>query len=650
MHTSINKPLILLNGNVLTSGGAGNLAKGQMAIVSTDTVSGGRKALADFDGLSKNTPLQIRVGRNKVPKGLRSNYAKVYETSWFKPSDIVSIKANFPKHQAQAFDEIIIGYDGINTSTALNIPVGKSSVIDFTLNGKAIEVFAGEKEHTVKLRFGREEGQTNQEIVRKLVERMQGYKLPRSQKEVSELVEVSVIDSTNVALAGTAYMFSTLTLTDNGDSNDLADIQAQYPLYQVERTKREGLVSTYTILHPEADAVPAYVLTQNSAYVKGCADCLAGYSTIVGGVVYHVELEDDGVDLSTTVDNLPGYVAGTVVKTGQNAGVGVYSIVLDNALTDAEKDTFLATSAITATAVISEVGSTESVCEDINTTSNAWVDGLTCFRNVQNYTIQLKDNECGESRLAEIQAAYPSLTIFEGTGSVLSPVALEGGCQRTYTTSVTTNLVCDECDPIFLDYFSSQAPSPFEQTAWEKVEVAFDENALMGIRIKGKGFNVVPSEELRDEVPFYETSTRIKSVAGGYREMDYLNITPEYNFSELFSIKRVSRAIDRDALGVKFFPLEEISRAHYLGEVREKGNLFAKGNLGEESLIKFNSQYITYDITWQDSKLSQGVGGRSNITHTEQIVVEFGYHDKVETLINKLATKAGVEVIAPTAN
>lgn len=735
MHTSINKPLITLNGNILTSGGAGRLAKGQLAFVSTQTVSGGRKALSDFAGLPANTPIQIRLGRNEMPQGLRSNYAAKYETSYFTPEQIVSIKANFPKHQVQKFDELIIGYDGINDDTALNIPEGKSSVIDITLDGKAIEIFAGEKEHTVKLRFGKEAGQTNQEVVRKLVERIKDYKLPRSQKPVSEFLEVSVIDSENEALAGTAWTFSTLTLTDDGSSNATAMVQAQYPSYKVVRTDRTETKSTYTILHPSTVTLSDYTFTEVGYYVKGCADCLDGYDAITGGVVYHVTIEDDGADLSTTVDDLPGTVSGSVVKRGNVDGRGVYSLVTGNALTDAEKATFLAASAVKGTAVIEMIGEIETLCGFNTAEDTAWTPGTTCYKTQKQYTIQLKDNDCGASRLAELQAAYPGLVIEEGvptgmatqnvtvstdaeltitvngvdyvtadagtttqtavafvaahaaailaaTGAVVTnpstnvirftdsvvafptitsegqtvgaidyvTTATTGGCQRVYSTYVTTNLVCEECDDIFLQPFSAQeAPMPYENVNWEPVAETFSEDALMGIRLKGKPFNVLPTELTRDEIPFYETSTRIKSVAGGYREMDYLNITPAYNFDELFKITRLSRAVDRDALGVNFFPAEEVSRAHYLGEVREKNNLFAKANLGEESLIKFNAQYVVYSIEWQDNKLSQAAGGRSNITHCEQIVVEFGKEANIEDVLNKLAAKAGVAIVKATA-
>lgn len=743
MHSSIVKGLITLNGNTLTSGGAGNLAKGQLALITDKAVTGGRQAVsaASFSGMPKNQKLQFRLGRNKLPSGLRSPYAAHYETSWFTPEDIVSIKANFPKNQVQKFDSFLIGYDGINADTALNIPEGKSSVMDITIDGKAVEIFGGTKEHTLKFHFGREVGQTTQEVIRKLVEEMNDRTVPRSLKKLSEFLEISIVDSTAPALAGVSYTFSTIVVIDNGDSNDLADIQAQYPSYIVARTSRTGLSSEYTILHPTSVSLSDYTAIQNSSYIKGCADCLAGYSEIVGGVVYHVTIEDDGADLTTTVDNLPGFVTGTAVKVGQSNGKGVYSVVVDNTLTPAEIATFIATSATTATATIKKIGSTEDVCEDSNSTAYAWTAGETCVKSSEQYTIQLQDNECGESRLTELQTAYPNLVIEEGsaTGSAVQTINLTGtsgtaniavngvnylatfntdlattesdfvtahaaailaatgtvvtyaggvitftdsaegfptititnattdlagtvsavdyvtaastgGCQRVYSTTVTTNLVCEECSDIFLQPFTSEAPTPFENVEWTKVEEDFNEDALMGIRITGKPFNITPTEATRDEIPFYETSTRIKAIAGGYREMDYLNITPAYNYDELFSIKRLSRAADRDALGAMLFPVEEISRTHYLGEVREYDNLFAKANLGEESLIKFTSQYVSYDITWHDTKLSQGMGGRSNITHTHQIWVELGYQDSIELIVNALAAKANVDIVQPTAN
>ena len=69
--------------------------------------------------------------------------------------------------------------------------------------------------------------------------------------------------------------------------------------------------------------------------------------------------------------------------------------------------------------------------------------------------------------------------------------------------------------------------------------------------------------------------------------------------------------------------------------------------LGEESVIKFDKQYVTYELTWDDTKNSQSIGGRSGISHTEMIIVELGYQDAVESWLNKLVAKAGLETVNP---
>ena len=169
----------------------------------------------------------------------------------------------------------------------------------------------------------------------------------------------------------------------------------------------------------------------------------------------------------------------------------------------------------------------------------------------------------------------------------------------------------------------------------------------MGIKLKGKAFDFYNSETTRDSMPFYETSTRIE-VAGGYIETENENFQPVY--SDIFNVKRVARAQDRDALGYKFLAWEDVSRAHYLGETREFDNLFAKANFGEESVLKFNAQYVTYEVTFDDTSYSQSAGGRSQIGHSVMIVVEFGYQNSIEQILNSLASKSGVDTVNPTAN
>ncbi len=731
IHSPITKPLFLLDGLVKTSGGANKLAKGQFAIVNNEAVEGGAKIIADFAGMPNTTPLKLRVGRFDNSR-LRSNTAPYYETSYFTINDLVSLKANFPKFTKQTFDDLVVGYDGINDDTAIVLEEGQTTVFDVIISGQPVEVMTGKCDYVVKLHFGREVGESNYDAIKRLVERLQEFKLPFG-NNLTDLVDIKLVNSTNLGLTGVPHTFSTLTVTDDGSSNALALVQAQY-IYNVVRTGRNGLQSTYTILHPSSVTLSDYSNVTYNAYAKDCADCLAGYTAYSAGVVYHVTIEDDGADLSTTVDDLPGFVSGSIVKLGQNGGVGTYSLVTDDAVTDAEKTTFLTASATKATAIIKEIGDVVAICNDQVTTTTAWVAGTTCYASTQAYTIQLKDNDCGATRLSELQSAFPSLTIVEGkatgkatrtitvsgssgnasvviagttyatayntsptqtatdfvadhasdiltaTGAVvtssgavitvkddlvsfpeitataggltetlgaltLEVTATEGGCQRVYSTTVATNLVCDECSDIYLQNFTSTAPQGFDFAEWTAVATpAVDSDALLGVRLVGKPFILTPSEVTRDSIPFYETSTRIE-VFGGYIEEENENFQPIYK--DIFTVTRFDRAQDRDALGYNFLPWEDVSRSHYLGETRHKGNLFAKGMLGEESVIKFDKQYVTYELTWDDTKNSQSIGGRSGISHTEMIIVELGYQDAVESWLNKLVAKAGLETVNP---
>jgi len=639
-HSPISRHLFTLDGMVLTSGGAKNLAKGQFTIVNSGKAgANGAVVINSFTGEPDSTVYEMRLGKSKFPATRTALNSKPYSSQTFKIKDVVSVKANFPRFNEQKFDDLIIGYDGINADTAITLEENMTTVLDVVLSGDHIMFKTGQKQHVIKLHFGREVGETNEEVIRKVAKRLSEYTLA-GDTPVTEFIKVSVVDSDNAALTGTAYLFSNLTLTDNGDSNSLAKVQAQYPLYDVKLTARNGLQSVYTILHPTASTLAAYVQTTAATYIKNCEDCGTGYTEITGGVAYSVTIEDDGVDLSTTVDNLPGFVTGSVIRQGVRDGKGLYTIVLDNDLTPAEITTYVTTAGVQTTATIERLGLVADVCSDVDTVNVAWVAGDTCFAATQTYRIQLRDNECGESRLAELQAAYPELTITEST----TPTPVAGGCQRIYQAPVVTNVACDECSDIFVDQFTSEAPADFDFSSWELVEPAADEDALMGIRITGKPFIFYPTEATRDEVPFYETSTRV-SVAGGY--IEEVNQSFDPFFSDIFSIKRLSRAQDRDNLGGNLMQWEDVSRTYFDGSARHVGNQFAKGVLQEESVLKYSAQYVSYEITLHEGKYSQGLGRTSDSGISYIIHAELGFHQPLEAYINKLAARAGVAAVNP---
>lgn len=733
-HSPISRHLFTLDGMVLTSGGAKNLAKGQFTIVNSNKAGAdGAVVVSNFAGQPDSTVYEMRVGNHKLPLGLRNAMnSKPKSSHLFTIKDIVKIEANFPKFIEQTFDDLLIGYDGINADTAITLEEGSTTVLDILLTGEHLGFKTGQKEHLVKVHFGKEEGETDQEVFQRVVKNLQSQRLP-GDVPLTELIDIRLVDSSVDGLAGVPYVFSTLTVTDGGDSNDLAKVQAQYPEYKVVVKARSGMQTTYEILHPSADALAAYSLTTSPMYIKGCEDCIAGYTEIEGGFVYSMSIEDDGADLSTTVDNLPGYVSGTILRHGNKDGKGLYTLVTDDKVTDAEIATYVGTAGVQSTAQIKLLGEVGDVCADSDTVTTAWVAGDTCYAQTQSYNIQLRDNNCGESRLAELQAAYPELTIvegaangeasqtitltgtsgtanitvdgvaytatfatsltqtaanfvsansaaltargitvtnnaavltFEGQGNMFpatianatgtlagtaSAVTYEvaasvGGCQRVYSTQVITNVVCEECDPIYAEEFISEAPQDFDFTSWELVTPVANEDALMGIRLTGKPFIFYPDDYSRDMVPFYETSTRIW-VAGGYVEDENESFEPIYR--DIFNVKRLSRAQDRDNLGAHLMQWEDQSMAYFDGMERHKKNEFARVVLGEQSVLSFTDQYISFSITIQDTKYSQSAGGRSDIGITYSIWAPLGQHEALQTYVNSLAARAGMEAVRP---
>lgn len=743
VHASISKPQVVTN--VLTSGYAGNLTKGQLAFVKDKARKGlGAEVVADFAGMSKKERIGIRIGEMTTPANLRIKEVANKGTGFFPMESILEISAHIPTQTELKVDHLEVGYDGINTGTGLFIPEGKSATVDLTVCGDVAHFFFGQYEYTITKEVYRAEGQTMQEVIRNLVQEFQEERVPTASgwasvtDQLSQFLEIGVIDSSNAALAGTDWTFSTVVIPDAGESNDLAEVQAQYPLYKVAAVDRKDGKTTYRILHPASVTLADVSITNVDSLNKGCADCLAGYDLVEGGVVYHVSLEDDGTDLSTTVDNLPGYVAGTVAKLGNDNGVGAYSIVLDDELTQAEIDTFLATNATTSTATIHKVGLLEDICFDSVETTYTWADEKTCKVSAKQFSIVLPDTECGTSRLAELQAAYPDLTIEEGAptgnstraitltgtsgtaniningvnylatfdtdlattaanfvtahgaaitaatgGTVTSNLAVitytdatvgfptitianatgnlagtlgtidyvttaaAGGCKRTYSTFVVTDLVCEECADIYLQPFMANAPENFEGNAWKEFVAAFDEDAEMGIFVKGKPFFIYPEQYEEDFVPYIETSLKVKSMTFGAKGSLLLNYDgdiydPETEFAES---RRIQYAQDVHNDADALFGAERMGNAHFTNKDVFKKNLFARRNLSQERLLKYHKRYVQYAVKYKDNGLSQMGASRSDITHEFRMIVEYGKHTDLQDVLNSLAAKLGLETV-----
>lgn len=739
-----NRDFFVLDGNVLTSGGSLNVHNGTLAIVDNDPKSvtqNGRKVVSSFAGLSKDKDFQILLGKIDSPV-TRSTTNKPYESLPFKLSEIESLKVVAPQEKGIKVDDFIIGYNGKN-GTEITLGERTETHIDITLWGDPI-AHLGYKEGmvTVKLYLEHpyvdEDGVcvdcTNgvfsmQEIVEKAVERFNNMTLLGGEP-ITNYVEAIPVNSLNAALTDTIpYTYFNLTLTDLGTQTALARVQAQYPTYKVVLSDRVGDErSVYTILAPTGTTLTAYT-TSLAQLLKGCEDCPAGYTELPAGTVYSVTLEDDGVDATTTVDDVPGFVTGTAVKIGLSQdGVGSYMVVVDNELTDAEIATFKGTNALKSTARFDLLGDVKALCENNTTTTTAWVAGDECDAVSQTYTITLADDECGDDRLAELQAAYPDLTIIIATenqsqtatltgtsgtanvniggvnylatfatdlattvanfitahkaaietanpdavivgsgatlvltaptgelpspftvtnatgnlaGTVAAPVAsgaqLAELCQTTYSTDVITNIVCEECDPAFRELFIAESPRNYGVHPWETEEDAYNPAAKMGIRFRGKEFILSGTEEYRDDMPFYATSTRI-SVAGGMQ--NFVSESWE-QVEQPFKVKILSIASEPEALGGHLWEREDQSNFYFSGMPRLEGNNYGKFLWGMETRLKGLQNYVQYSLTVFPKKYYQYTP-HSSEKICYNVIVELGRHEAVENLLNALASSAGL--------
>jgi len=636
--SSQDRHFTIIDGNVLTSGGSLNIANGQLAVINATASpsQNGRKVLSSFANLPKSTDFQIKVGKTPLEVS-RSTTNKDYESLPFKLSEIVDFKVFAPKEKGIKVDDFIIGYNG-KAGTGITLKQNSTAEIGITLCGEPMYMLGYENgEVTVKLYLEAPYQDADGNIVAGEFETMHqavenAIKVFNRMTliggvPITDYVDIIPVNSENVDIEdGVPFKFFNLTLCDNGDYTALGKVQAQYPDYKVVRSNRiNDENSVYTIIAPEDAEIEDYV-TKLAQVLKGCDDCPDGYEELEGGFVYSVSLEDDGDDKKADVEALPEYVADTAVKISQaEGGVGFYSAVLSEKLNDEDLATFIEAN---PTAVVSFVGSVKSVCKNEDEVNVEWVPGKTCEAIEKTFKISIPDDECGTSRLAELEAYYPNLVITEGEGAL---------CQTTFETKVLSNLVCDECAEEFRALFQAEAPEDFGLYSWEKVCGEYSETAEMGIRVKGKEFIMSGSEQFRDDMPFIATSTRL-SIAGGQPTM----VAESWNTNLPFAVKVMGIASDPEALGGHLREWEDRARVYFDGDFRLEGNNYGKWALGQETRLKGLAQYIDYALTVDVKKHYQYLPHASEKI-TYHVLVELGRHEAVEQLLNNLAAAAGLE-------
>lgn len=711
-----------VEGNVKTTGDSTTLGVGEIAFVD---INGGVKILTDFSPLNPSAKLAIRMGEPKDNVS-RSEDNKAISTIPFKIKDVVNIYVDAPKREGVLVDDFVIGYNGEDGSE-IDLDNAENELIELTLKGDLMGMLGlPDCKHVARVNLTAPiEGVkgvdwTMHEIIEKAYLELENYKLPGN-IPITDYVDILLVNSENPeTLPGTASNFYSLVVTDEGTYSNLGAIQAQYPTLDVKKLKWESGKSTYSVI---GTSLPAAYQPKASFLLKGCDDCPAGYSAIEQGVVYEVVLENDGADATATVQALPGAVALSAVLNETVGDTTTYSVVTDDELTAGEIATFIASNPTASINLISK--DVTDLCETALPATIAWVAGESCNATTERYTITLKNDDCSGNRLAELQAAYPNLTIsiaytaassaltlsgttgtanvnIDGTdylatfntsltttasdfvtahaaniltnhgyvvtanagvitfaattdsfaeptitnatgdlaGAVVTTYTEDGfACQTKYETTVATNLVCEECDPIFRDTFVSEAPGIFDGVGWKKVEKTYSATAKMGIRVRGKRAQLGGNEFLRDDMFFYDGSVEI-SLVGGYQT--YTNESYLAGTNERFTVKYFSRKADAQNLGGNLRKFEEEAQMHFRGRSRYVGNNYGKIVNGQETRLEPFAQYIIYSVTIAPHKFVSNFQQPQNGAFNYHFILPLGKQEAFETVLNKLAAAAGL--------
>ena len=648
IHKPWDRPFITMGGSVMKDGFSLNLAEGQFGIFNTSKQTPkGAVAVSAFRGYGKDNLFELRLGDSQPMTRSTSN--KKYSSFPFHISDVIDLQVSAPKRTEMRVDEVVVGYNGINPETSLRLFPGENKEIVVELEGKALE-YLGVPEGIATIivplynapTYGVEVDETQPvdmlPIINNAVQYLKDYEF-RGGVKLTDYVEVTpVISLTGIERTGELVQIKfAMSVCDTGDAGALAMVQQQYPDAKIEQANRVGAITTYEVtltqeIGGEAPTAPADYTQTLPSLIKGCEDCPANYTEVEGGFVYAVVIEDDGADLSTAVELLPNAVAGTAMKAeGQNFGKGMYTVVLTEKLDDPALATFVDTN---PTATVDFAGEVSSICTNDTVTTATWAEVGRCTFTTDQYKIVLADNECGESRLAELQAAYPDLTITE-TG-------VAGGCQREYETTTVTNVVCEQCDPIYQDIFASEAPAPFGKAKWEATAVATDGTAgNYGIRLKGKVFKLATGEALRDQIAYVEDSIRIK--AGGGYVTDFNWSTTNGRVQDTpFHVSYLSEYEPRTHVGGNMLDDEIRAKTFFTGRMFNHDYLGRILTGNESNIINLDAQYVDYAITLRRSIYSQGLSQRLEETITYHVHAEVGRHQDVEDVLNALAAANGI--------
>lgn len=567
----------IVEGNVRTTGSSLTLGVGELAFVDISKTTGtGVQILSDFTvaDVTPTSKLAIRMGEPKDNIS-RSEDNKPISTIPFKLKDVTDIYVSAPERQGILVDDFVIGFNGEDGSE-LDIDVAENELIEVCLKGDLMGMIGlPDRKHVARINLTAPVDQ---------VKNTTDAAAPADEWTMHEIVEKAYLGLKNYKLPGnipiTEYVDILLVNSENP-----ATLPGTPVLTYELKVADDG---SYTALgavqaqYPTLDIKRITSDGSTTTYTTTATAAPADYAPIAGAHIKGCEDCPDGTTETADAD-LP------------------------------------------------------DICQEGALPVIAWVEGEACNFDVETYTITLADGKCGDSRLTELQEAYPNLTIAEDSAA---------NCQRVYSTTVNTNLVCEECSEIFRDVFTSEGPGVYDNVAWVKEEKVYSGTAKMGIRVRGKRASLSATELLRDDMLFFDDSVEISLVGGfpTYTNESYLSGT-----NERFTVKFFSRKAKAHNLGGNLRKFEEEAQMHFRGRSRYMHNNYGKIVNGQETRLNGLENYIVYSVTISPHKYVSNFQQPQNGSFTYHFPVAVGKQEPIEDILNLLATATGLPQIQAVA-
>lgn len=423
---------------------------------------------------------------------------------------------------------VAIGFDGIDITKNLHLKCGERRQVFIRLTGNPIDkVYNSTPGQGILRQYWIESeacddctgdacADVNADyLADQLVAKINGdSKLKFNNDPNGAIIRAKKVRSSALSTSGAvSYTEYTLAIADNGDIAALAFVQAQYPGISITRIERTGIFSTYKLTKITSGGAPASFTNAGIYVLPICAACPAGYTLNASGYLYKVVRADagDGTALTTMNTNY------AIAAAGESTVRISYDTV--NAVSTYLVTSNTANQAASGTDQITSYGSVIGRCVLTTPVTTAWTAlSPVKYAFPKVYHITLKDNECGVNRLAELQAAYPLLTVTqEADGAV--------ACIHQYTTTIYSDPAGLECSSDQIIFTNKLAA--YQGTSWVEAAAGSPFTGQAGVIIETAFIRRITNEVLYDYYPYESDTVHIQISEG---DEDY-NGVPEFKYN-----------------------------------------------------------------------------------------------------------------------